>query len=45
MRKRAAQNPNPDKRKLYGEDVGIELFQRIQMCLNRLRDFASKTRS
>jgi hypothetical protein len=27
--RRTAQNPNPDKRKMYGEDIGTEMFKRL----------------
>jgi hypothetical protein len=28
------ENPNPDLRRLYGEDLGTEMFQRLQNCQN-----------
>jgi hypothetical protein len=31
---RMAKNPNPDLRKQYGEDLGIEMFQKLQVCQN-----------
>ena len=39
---RIAQNPNPDLRKMYGEDLGTEMFQRLQICQQLARKIASE---
>ncbi len=39
---RSAENPNPDLRRLYGEDLGTEMFQRLQICQNLVRKIASE---
>jgi hypothetical protein len=32
-----AENPNPDLRRLYGENLGKEMYQRLQVCQNVAR--------
>ena len=39
---RTAQNPNPDLRKFYGEDMGTDMFQRLQICQDLTRKVASE---
>jgi hypothetical protein len=39
---RTAENPNPELRRLYGSDLGTEMFQRLQMCKNLARKIASE---
>jgi hypothetical protein len=36
------QTPNPDLGRQYGEDLGIEMFQRLQVCQNLERQIASE---
>jgi hypothetical protein len=31
---RTAENPNPVLRRLYGKDLGTDVFQRLQTCQN-----------
>jgi hypothetical protein len=44
LQARTAQNPNPDLRKLYGEDMGTEMFQRLQVCQYLARKIVSESK-
>jgi hypothetical protein len=39
---RTAENSNPYVRRQYGEDLGTEMFQRLQTCQNLARKIASE---
>jgi hypothetical protein len=42
LEQRTAENPNPGSRRLYGEDLGTEMFQRLQICQNLVRKIANE---